>query len=185
MKKSKQNYFAKYFESNIKNLKNTWKGIKSIISLRSSASSSPNLLNFNNESTSDPLKIANVFNNYFTSAREKTQSKIRFLNKNYNDYLHGENSNSFFIIPTDSEEVISIKSSLSDNKSSGPNSIPTRMLKLLKKDISIQLADIFNLSFSSEIYPTPLKTAKVIPKHEEDSDLNVLITDNCTKLWKN
>ena len=38
MKKSKQNYFTKYFESNIKNLKNTWKGIKSIISLKNSAS---------------------------------------------------------------------------------------------------------------------------------------------------
>ena len=34
MKKSKQNYFAKYFESNIKNLKNEWKAIKSIISLK-------------------------------------------------------------------------------------------------------------------------------------------------------
>ena len=42
----------------------------------------------------------------------------------------------------DSEEVISIISSLNDNKSSGPNSIPTRLLELLKKDISTQLVDI-------------------------------------------
>ena len=28
MKKSKQNYFTKHFESNIKNRKNIWKGIK-------------------------------------------------------------------------------------------------------------------------------------------------------------
>ena len=34
MKKSKQNYFTKYFACNIKNLKYTWKGIKSIISLK-------------------------------------------------------------------------------------------------------------------------------------------------------
>ena len=108
-----------------------------------------------------------------------------FSNKNYTDYLHGENFDLIFIMPTNSEEGISIISSLSDKKPSGLDSIPTRITKLLKKDISIQLADIFNLSFSSEIYPTPLKTAKVIPKHEEDSDLNVLITDNCTKLWKN
>ena len=53
MKKSNQNYFAKYFESNIKNLKNTWKRIKSIILLKNSASSSPNLLNLNNELISD------------------------------------------------------------------------------------------------------------------------------------
>ena len=91
MKKSKQNYFAKYFESNIKNFKNTWKGIKSIISLKNSASSSPNLLNFNNELTSDPLKIANVFNNHLSSIGEKTQTEIRFSYKYYTDYLHGEN----------------------------------------------------------------------------------------------
>ena len=57
MKKSKQNYFIKYFESNIENLKNSWKGIKSQL-LKNSASSWTNLLNFNNELTSDPLKIA-------------------------------------------------------------------------------------------------------------------------------
>ena len=41
MKKSKQSYFTKYFESIIKNLKNTGKGIESIesiISLKNSAS---------------------------------------------------------------------------------------------------------------------------------------------------
>ena len=165
MKKSKQNYFTKYFETNIKNLKNTWKGIKSIIPLKNSASGSPSVINFNNELISDPLKIANVFNNYFSSIGEKTQSKTRFSNKNYNDYLHGENFNSFFITPTGSQEVISIISSLSGNKSSGPNSIPTRILILLKKDLSTQLVDIFNLSFSLGIYPTPRKTAKLIPIH--------------------
>ena len=75
------------------------------------------------------------------------------------------------ITPADSEEVISIISSVSNNKSSGPNSIPTRILNLLKKDISTHIVDIFNLSFSSGIYPTPLKTAKVIPIHKKDSKL--------------
>ena len=104
MKKSKQNCFTKYFETNIKNLKNTWKGIKSII-LKNPASNSPDLLNFNIQLTNDPLKIANVFNNYFSSIGEKTRSKTRISNKNYTDYLHGENFNSFFITPTDSQEV--------------------------------------------------------------------------------
>ena len=97
MQKSKQNYFKKYFESNIKNLKNTWKGIKTTLSLKSSASSSPNVVNFNNELTSDSFKIANVFNNYFSSVGEKAQSKTRFSNKNYTNYLHGENFHSFLL----------------------------------------------------------------------------------------
>ena len=33
MKKSKQAYYDKYFERNWNNIKNTWKGIKSLISL--------------------------------------------------------------------------------------------------------------------------------------------------------
>ena len=89
MEKSKQNCSTKYFESKIKSFKNIWKGIKSIISLKNCTSSSPNLLNLNNKLTSDPLKIANVFNNYFSSIEEKTQSKIRLSNKNYTDCFHG------------------------------------------------------------------------------------------------
>ena len=93
MKKSKQKYITKYFESNIKNLKTTQKGIKSIISLKSSTSILPDLLNFGNRTISDPFKIVNFFNNYFSSVGEKTQSKIRFSGKTYTDYLHGENFN--------------------------------------------------------------------------------------------
>ena len=48
-------------------------------------------------------------------------------------------------------------------KISGPNSIPTRILKLLKKDISTQPVDIFNPSFSSGIYPTPLTYIPLFP----------------------
>ena len=39
MKKSKQAYYDRYFEKNWKNIKNTWKGIKSLISLKTVASS--------------------------------------------------------------------------------------------------------------------------------------------------
>ena len=65
MQNSKQNYFTKYFESDIKTIKNKWKRIKNI-SLKNSASNSSNLFKFNNDTISDPVKIANVFNNYFS-----------------------------------------------------------------------------------------------------------------------
>ena len=41
MKKSKQAYYDKYFEKNWNNIKNTWKGIKSLISLKTLALSVP------------------------------------------------------------------------------------------------------------------------------------------------
>ena len=65
-----------------------------------------------------------------------------------------------------------MSSSLDSNKSVGPNSIPTKILKLLKNDISSQLSEIFNISFSSGVFPSILKTAKVIPMHKKDSKLD-------------
>ena len=43
------------------------------------------------------------------------------------------------------------------------------MLHVRYFDISTDLVDIFNLSFSLGIYATPLKTAKVISIHKKDS----------------
>ena len=80
MKKSKQNYFTECFESNIKNLKNTWKGIKSIISLKHSASSSLNLLNFNNKLLNDQLKVIAVQLEKKTNQKYGSQVKIAQTN---------------------------------------------------------------------------------------------------------
>ena len=54
MKRSKQNYYSKYFESNLTIIKNTWKGIKSIISMKRSSSITPTLLTFQNETIDNP-----------------------------------------------------------------------------------------------------------------------------------
>ena len=66
MKKSKQAYCDKYFERNWNNIKNTWKGIKSLISLKTVASSVPAVLTLDNGDTiTNPYDIANTFTNYF------------------------------------------------------------------------------------------------------------------------
>ena len=44
MKKSKQTYCNKQFETNWNNGKNTWKGIKSLISFKTVTSSAPTVL---------------------------------------------------------------------------------------------------------------------------------------------
>ena len=77
MKKSKQNYFPRFFENNLKNLKNTWKGIKNIISMKTFSSNSPTLLTYQNENIDSPEGIVNIFNNYFSTIGEKTQAKIK------------------------------------------------------------------------------------------------------------
>ena len=58
------------------------------------------------------------------------------------------------------------------NKASGPNSIPYRVLFLLKNDILNQLADLFNLYFMAGVFPSVLKTAEVNIVFKKDSKLD-------------
>ena len=166
LKKSKQIYYTKYFESNWNNIRNTWKGIKTIISIKNITTTIPHSIEFNNRTITDPTTMSNVFNNYFTSIAEKTKSNIKFSPKHYTDYLSSTNTNTFFLTPTDKNEIAFIISSLDSHKSSGLNSIPVKILKLLKNDISQQLSDVFNMSFLNGKLPSVLKRIKVIPVHK-------------------
>ena len=74
MKKNKLVYCDKYSERNWNNIKTIWKGIKSLISLKTVAYSVPTVLSLNNGNTITILyDIANIFNNYLASMTETTK----------------------------------------------------------------------------------------------------------------
>ena len=79
----------------------------------------------------------------------------------------------FFLSPTDETEVFYCLSSLDLSKSSGPYSIPSKILSLIKTEIAVPLSKLINLSFTSGIFPSNLKTAKVIPIHKKGSKLEL------------
>ena len=87
MKQSKQNYYTKYFENNWNNVKNTWKGIKTIILIKNITAAVPHSIEFNNKTITDSTAMSNVFNNYFTFIAKKTNSNIKFSPKHYANYL--------------------------------------------------------------------------------------------------
>ena len=109
MKKGKQAYYDRYFEKNWNNIKNTWKGIKSLISLKTKASSVPTVLSRENgDAITNPYDIANTFDNYFASIAETTKRSIRHSHKHFSDYLSNESSSTTYLQPTDKEEVLCI-----------------------------------------------------------------------------
>ena len=154
------------------NIKNTWKGIKSILTIKNTSSDFPKCLSSNGSTFTNQVEISNIFNNYFASIAEKTKVNINYSHKHFSNFLKDKNQNSFFLSPANKYEIQNVISSLNSNKSVGPNSIPTRILKLLKNYISTHLADIFNISFSTAAFPTILKVAKFVPVHKKDSKLD-------------
>ena len=71
------------------------------------------------------------------------------------------NCSTIILQPTD-KEIANIISSFNSNKAFGPYSIPYRILFLLKNEISKQLADLFNFSFTTGPFQLVHKTAKVL-----------------------
>ena len=80
-----------------------------------------------------------------------------------------QTGSTIFPQPTDQEEIANIISCLNSNKASGPNSIPYRILFLLKNEIGKQSADLFNLSIMTGVFPSALKTANVVSVLKKDS----------------
>ena len=70
-------------------------------------------------------------------------------------------------------EIKLIISSINNSKSSGPNSIPTHLLHLLKDYICDPLNKIFNLSLTTGQHPNILKISKTIPIYKKGSRLLV------------
>ena len=100
------------------------------------------------------------------------KSSIKYSRNKFFGFLPQININSFSINPTDKTEIKNFILSLDPLRSIAPNSIPKKILKLLSNDISTQFADLFNLSFSEGVFPSILKTCKVIPIYKKDSQLN-------------
>ena len=87
MKKSKMNYYNNYFKTNWDNIKNTCKGIKSILNINNNQSNIPEILISNDTTRTEPTKIANTFNNFFTSIATKTKESIKYSHKHFSNFL--------------------------------------------------------------------------------------------------
>ena len=96
------------------NMKNTWKGIRNLISSKQSASPYIHLLSQGNETVTNPPKIVNPFNDYLSTIAGKTRAKVRFSKKLFDEFLQHANENSFFLRPTSSNEISNLILSLNE-----------------------------------------------------------------------
>ena len=167
-RKSKIQYYKNYFQKNTAKIKNLWTSIKEIINTKSKSSlQNISQLVVDDKTHTDPQDIANIFNKFFVSSQicsEIPRTKMSPL-----DYLKIRNANSIFFKPIIFVEIQDIISGLDNSKSSGPYSLPVKLLKVLNPQISELLAQIFNESLSVGIFPDKLKSAKVIPIHKKGS----------------
>ena len=188
---SKKLHYQNYFQNNSKDIKKTWNGIKQIIDLRKCNRFQPSAIFIDHELKSDPTEIANNFNNYFANVGPNLQDKINTTGTDFMRYLKTPNNNCFLFEPADCQEILLLIDSLDENKSTGPSSIPTDILKVMKNNICYPLKELINISFATGIYPSQLKAAKVTPIFKNKGDPLVVsnyrpisLLSNINKIFK-
>ena len=171
---NRSDYYKHYFEEPKYSSKKTWDWIRSIISLKTNSHKKIRSINISNKTESNSKIMTETFNSYFVTIGRDVDSKIIHTSTSYKDYLQGSVLNSFFLRPAIEKEVISVINEMKTIKSTGPNSIPTKMLKISNKTICKLLTYLINLSFSNGIFPDLLKSSNIIPifKREENQGCN-------------
>ena len=103
----------------------------------------------------------------------ETARTIPNVNRSHTSYLRDRNSFSFLIAFISNDELIDTIKSLDSKKSSGPSSIPTKLLLEIADLISIPLCKIINISFRTCVFPEKIKVAKVISIFKKGSTQDV------------
>ena len=130
LKKSKKKYYTKYFEENNSNIKKTWEGIRSIINIKSTKSTISQI-KVNNKVIQNHKEIVETLNDFFVNVGPNTERNVPVYPKTKPEhYLKNRNQLNFLIARISTEEVLDIINQL-ENKSTGPQSIPIKLLKLI------------------------------------------------------
>ena len=171
---SKQQYYQNFFNSNIKNMRQTWKGINELLGgmRKKGISKNINFIHSNENAilTNDPKTIGNTLNEYFATVGDKLASAIPEASGTFSNYLDPPLSNTFYFDPIIPQEIESEIITLSESKAYGLYSSPVKLLKLARSVISLPLAEIFNQSILTGIYPAKFKLAKIVPVFKDDDE---------------
>lgn len=163
LKKIKRDYERAEFKKHSKNPKATWKLIKTIASLHTNKSSAHELLSL----TDDPASAVDVVNDFFVNVGSNLASKI---DNSHNDAacVVGSHSisaypNSMAIFETDNEEIEKVILNLNSASAVGCDGISTVLVKSARHILIPIMCHIFNLVFTTGVFPSVFKTGLVHP----------------------
>ena len=169
IQKAKRSHNKTYFEAHKTNIRKTWEGIRKIVNVKKPADFSISQLNVGGRIVDDPVSVANSINSFFAGVGPETEKSVpKIPNMSPSMFMGDRNQFNLIIAHISEKEILDIIKALA-NKSSGPASIPLRLLVAVADLIVVPLCHIINLSFSSGVFPDVLKVAKVIPLHKGGS----------------
>ena len=163
LKAAEQNYFCELFDDTKQSAYNLWKNLGPVINPNKKKKQRViNKMCFDGKYVTVDQDIANHINMYFCEIGEKLQDAIPDLGYDYKRYLPARVENTFFLSPTNIDEILNEIKKLNPRKSCGPDNIGTKVIKLCPAIFAENLSLIYNKALEIGKYPMALKVAKVI-----------------------
>ena len=156
-------YYIKKIDENEGNLKQTWKVLNHAMN-RKCKTSNIGKLCIEIREICDPGDIAESLNDHFVSIGKKLAKEIPETEDPPTANLNELTSDIRFRFKyVTKSKVFSLITQLKNGKATGLHNLPNKVLKLSRYYISSSLANIFNASIKTRIFPDDLKFGKVIP----------------------
>ena len=189
IKTAKAIYYREKIQSANGDSKKIWETINEACN-KKSKSSIIDKLDIDGHITNDESKIANAFNKHFATVGEKVSDFIPKSNVNFRDYLPPPCNNSIFLHPVSPGELVEIIMNMGKKHSLDVNDIPFKVIQYVATDIMNPLSHTINLSIEKGIFPSKLKTSKIIPIFKKGSLLSandhrgVALVNNISKIYE-
>ena len=140
----------KFIKTQFRYKKKTWEGIRNLINV-----SKKKYLNIQKIISGE-----NVFtDNKLAKIGSTIEEKIPKSKRSFKSYLSNPITSALLLEECNEDEIVAIISNFGNRKSSGPNSIPTNLLKEFAKPLKL----IMNKSLAEGVFPSLLKIALICP----------------------
>ena len=164
LRTAEKEHYSKLLSDAKGNIKDTWKILNAAMNKKKSSTEFPTHFELNGTNIVNKQIIADEFNNLFVNVGPNLAMNIPVVNNaaSVYDYMGQQNLNSMFINPVNEAEVIRIIKLCKPKDSMDYDDISMWVLSRIAPQVVKPLVYIFNLSFSTSIFPSEMKIAKVI-----------------------
>ena len=176
LRTAEKEHYSKLLSDAKGNIKDTWKILNAAMNKKKSSTEFPTHFELNGTNIVNKQIIADEFNNFFVNVGPNLAMNIPVVNNAayVYDYMGQQNLNSMFINPVNEAEVIRIIKLCKPKDSMDYDDISMWVLSRIAPQVVKPLVHICNLSYSTGIFPSEMKIAKVIPlfKNGNKSDFS-------------
>ncbi len=165
IKASKQQHLDEQFRKYQKNAKKTWEILKETALGKNCNNSFTPVINDNGIEKTNPVDISNSFNSFFAQVGYTIRDSVQNIEKKTETYIPDYNPEKpcFELERINQTWIIDVVKNFDNKSSPDLDGLSLNFIKQIIYYITVPLTHVFNLSFSTGIFPEKLKESRIVP----------------------